>query len=401
MADDWQRKFEEWKRAKRLREERERAKHLENSDIVKEVVNKPKVNEESVLREVGETIKHDARAIENYGKHHRKIVFLAFAIPILVILYLLYVNFLPFGYSEQKIINVGDYRDTSGNFYLEQSSSLGIRENTSEGYFRTIDGLIYAVYKPSVILNNAKINVSIVGENVSLIEMPQLNFNWDYDWNSSNINQFQVEPINQNTLDENNCMFFDGQTRYTLSNSSNDFENNSFVVYVKYTPEKQEDSQQIVGHYNWEIWQDKSNIQFRIGRTFDNGPFYSVLYNINDESFNKEHEILAIYNPSNVTNKSGYIELWVDNNFAGRTYFSNETIWKDYGNIDLSLGWTPHNYEKSPYFQGSICDVKFAYQSINSDAGKEILFTSSEEVVRIPISGNQGELKQIELKVKQ
>ena len=48
--------------------------------------------------------------------------FLGYAIPLAFLLYVLYINFLPFGYNKTFVINVGSANDTKvGEFYLEPS----------------------------------------------------------------------------------------------------------------------------------------------------------------------------------------------------------------------------------------------------------------------------------------
>ncbi|MFA5259476.1 MAG: hypothetical protein WC402_05370, partial [Candidatus Pacearchaeota archaeon] len=68
---------------------------------------------------------------------------LAYLIPVIIILIILYFNFLPFGFSDTQVINVGTPKDTSGVFYLEESPALGARQMIDGDYFRTVDGVVY------------------------------------------------------------------------------------------------------------------------------------------------------------------------------------------------------------------------------------------------------------------
>lgn len=438
--------------------------------------------------------------------------FLAYALPLMLLLAVLYLIYMPFGYSDSRIINVGRESDTKGSFYLEESSSLGSRQMLEGNYFRGIDGVVYAVYKPNVILNNASVFISLEGENVSFVSMPPVNFIWDYDFDFNKmevnaphsvyerfLNGTEIEnpdfsrpfgiliewhaslsetliqgdlillqdskyvilefngskirydipdffigknqsaligfngkeiyffingefigkqkaegfndiefsnanikifsdydgEIKENYPLKDECVFFDGKTRFIYPNSSDIFEVGPFAVYFEWIPEKQENSQQIIGHYNWEILQDKDNVLFNAGRMYDQGPMYTVSFGIDPVFFNMKHSLLALYNPS----ENGYIELYVDGNFADRAYFGNQTIWADYGDQDLGFGWTSHNYGKNPYFQGSICNARFAYKKLEPEFSNSLEFVSSFEEIRFPIFGT-GKLDKIDLKVK-
>lgn len=459
----------------------------------------------------------DKPAQEN--KAHPVLIGLAILIPLLVLGFILYMNFLPFGYSKTYTIEVGSPSDTSGVFYLEQSPSLGARQMIDDVYFRAVDGVVNVVYAPTPILRNVTVQLSLEGDGVYFITQPDIsNITWDYDfvrdvdmfevvaphtvfdkflngsagsingtfavvltynatakntlitgdlnltqdaknvvvsyynnntlkqikyalpdyyvgkehsilvgYNSENIYLFvdsefaakdvadmasikkinvtsehtiysnYVSPIKETIpKDINGCLIFDGKTRLVLPNSSDSFEDGPFSVYVEWTPESQENYQQLLGHYNWEVWQNRNNVRFQVGRMYDGGPSYAVAYPIDSTFFNQTHNLLAVYNPSEL----GHIELYVDGIYAGRTEFGNETIWKDYGNIDLSLGWTPHNYGKSSNYIGAICNSKFSYKKVIPE--KSILieanFTRLENKTKTPIFGN-GNLNKVKINI--
>ncbi|MDD4354234.1 MAG: hypothetical protein PHN56_07320, partial [Candidatus Nanoarchaeia archaeon] len=228
--------------------------------------------------------------------------------------------------------------------------------------------------------------------------------------NKTNINQIKVSAGNsviysnynrdiRETIEEDQqeCLYLDGKTKLTLPNSQNKFETGPFAVYVEYKPEITNDTQEIIGHYNWEILQDKTKIRFVVGK-MDNktGPSYTLTYNINKDFFNRTHSILGIYNPTQEVNESGYIVLFVDGKFAGKKEFKNERIWTDYNGVqNLSLG----KYGKYPYYHGSICNAKFVYKKIKPKETKEMQFISNNETIRIPIIGN-GFLKKVEIKIE-
>lgn len=291
--------------------------------------------------------------------------FFAYAIPLAFLLYVLYINFLPFGYSKTFIINVGAEDDTkSGEFYLEPSAGLSEKkkdETTGETY-RELSGIAYAVFKPKAVLKDAEITVSVEGENVSLIPT-EIDFDpeeiqWDHMWDFS---QGIPKGWRGNAFMFDEELTWNGEdTRLYLPYSRDKFEDGPFSVYVEWSPTDEENnSQQIVGHYNWEIWQNKETVDFRVGRMNNaQGPAYSIRYKFDpDLFFNEIHSALAVYNPSGV---NGYIELYIDNNFAGRTYIGKDKIWKDYNSThNLSLGWSPHNFNQNPFFSGAIYTLNF------------------------------------------
>lgn len=201
---------------------------------------------------------------------------------------------------------------------------------------------------------------------------------------------------------KNNCAYFDGKTKLILPDTADQFEKGPFAIYLKWIPEKKEDRQELIGHYNWEIYQNKENVRFQVGRmATSTGPFYNLEHELENEYLYKEQSLLAIYNPSNSEDKEGYIELFVNNNFAGRQNFKNEFIWNDYNQEkDLSLGWSPHNYRKNPYLKGSICEAKFIYKELEPKKIKSQEFISNKEIIKMPIGGN-GILKEVKIEIKQ
>jgi len=441
---------------------------------------------------------HKVQSTLDKGRNtHKKTIsmilkILTYGVPLLVVLYILYMNFLPFGYSKVFTVDVGSPDDTSSEFYLEHSPSLGARQEINGTTFRAVDGVVHAVFKPKVVLKNVTISASLEGENVSFIEQPSIDIDWDYslmegyevvaphtvysqflngsevrvpnskpfalkfDYNAPysakdlvigdlEVTQDQIyltinyeasqlikyklpdyylgseheillgysgddlylfidsdfvskksignisineiftngtiysnylNPIEE-TIDSDGCLYFDGKTRLVFENTSDQFEVGPFAIYLEWTPESDVDYQQLIGHYNWEVWQNKDSIQFQIGRMYEDGPAYRISYPVNSHFFNDSHSLLAIYYPSQT---SGHIELFLDNMFSGRVEFNNQTIWDDYGNVDLSLGWTPHLLHNSPFYRGTICSAFYSNVTLNS------VLTSSIRINQVDIS---------------
>ena len=302
----------------------------------------------------------------NYKNPIFWVKFSAYAIPAVFLIYVLYMNFLPFGYQKTFTINVGGPDDTKvGEFYLEPSKDLSERKTAPDGTtYRELNGSATAVFKPKAVLKNANITISVEGDGVSIIP-PVVDFKpdevkWDYAWDFT-------KEIPKDL--KGNAFMFDGEatfngkdTRLELPSSADKFEDGPFSVYAEWTPKDDTNNmQQIVGHYNWELWQNKDNVEFRVGRMNNaEGPTYSIKYPVAKDFFNTKHSALAIYN----SGENGYMELFIDNRFVKIISFESNKIWKDYGDQNISLGWTDHNNKKSPYFSGTIHNISVTNQNV-------------------------------------
>src|SRR3989344_1199 len=286
--------------------------------------------------------------------------FAAYAIPLAFLLYVLYINFLPFGYNKSFSINVGAPGDSSGPLYLEPSRNLSERKTAPDGTtYREFSGTINAVFNPGVVLKNANITVSIKGgEGISIIP-PHIDFDpvsvkWDYSWDFS---KSIPSDLKGEAYHFDDCAYFDGKSKLELPNSADLFESGPFTVYAEWVPQANtHNSQEIVGHYNWELSQSTSSVSFQVGRMNDaKGPTYKILYPVKADFFNTKHSALAIYSPS----ANGYIELYIDGNNAGRTSIGVGKIFADYnGKNNLTLGKAGHG--SASYLKGCIVQVDFA-----------------------------------------
>jgi len=317
--------------------------------------------------------------------------FTAYAIPLAFLLYVLYWNFLPFGYSKTFVIDVGAEGDTNSSqeFYLEPSQDLSERKVAEDGTtYRELNGVAYAVFKPKAVLKDAEIAVEVEGEGVSIIP-PVIDFDpesveWDYEWDFTQGKTPSELGLMGNAFLFDGCMYFDGRSKLELPNSSNKFESGPFTVYAEWNPkDSQGYGQQIVGHYNWELWQNSDSVSFQVGR-MDNakGTAYILKYPISPNFFNIKHTAVAVYNPS----ENGYMELYVDGNFAGRTYLRASIIWTAYnGDKNLSLGWTPHNNEENAHFYGNICSMRISLNNILPPQTKSTFLIKKDDPTVVPL----------------
>jgi len=312
--------------------------------------------------------------------------FAAYFIPILFLLYVLYINFLPFGYNRTFTIIVGSLGDTSGEFHLDPSRSLSnpIANATGTAY-RLLSGGAVAEFDPQAVLSNAQITVSVQGSPSVFVIAPQINFdpsslNWDYSWGFATSTPTDLIG-NAFHFDSGTC--FDGTDRLQLPNSSKAFDSGPFTVFAEWTPQISTDSsEEIVGHYNWEFLQNKNAVEFQVGRMNNSsGPDFTISYPVTASFFNKEHSALAIYSPSS---NGGYIGLYIDNVFIGETLIGTSTISTAYnGKNDLTFGKSAHG--GSAYFQGCIEQVDLLNDAFVTQ-GKQVSFeTASTQRVLIPI----------------
>ena len=171
--------------------------------------------------------------------------FLAYAIPLSFLAYVLYINYLPFGYEKTFVIDVGSEGDTDSSqvFYLQPSADLGERKTAPDGTtYRELDGIAYAVFKPNVVLKDAEITIEVEGDGVSIIP-PVIDFdpdtvNWDYEWDFTKGIPNELEG---DAFYFDGCAYFDGKSRLELPESADMFEDGPFTVYAEWTPENNED----------------------------------------------------------------------------------------------------------------------------------------------------------------
>jgi len=320
--------------------------------------------------------------------------FLGYAIPLAFLLYVLYINYLPFGYHKTFTINVGSENDTKvSEFYLEPSKDLSERKNNPDGTtYRELNGMAAAVFKPNVVLNNAEITVEAEGDGISIIP-PYIDFDpnsvqWDYSWDFTKGIPSDLTNINNKAFYFDGATYFDGTARLELASSSDMFEDGPFTVYAEWMPiDDTGDEQQIIGHFNWELWQNKDSVSFQVGRMNDeNGRFYLAKYKILDpkQFFNKKHTALIIYN----TTENGYIDFFMDGDLAERLYFESDKIWKDYGNKNLSIGWTLHNYGNNPYFKGTLYKINFIFKNVLLNTSKINFTIKNKDNINFSIISN-------------
>lgn len=392
---NWEDRFQKWREHRNKKKARDRTTH--------------KVKIPEPIRAIEKKIEQE---VKTHPALTKTLIFLAFAIPIAILLYAFYINYLPFGYEnsyELTIDEEGIISPLSKEIYLTNSKGRKLL-SLPEG----VEGQVNLVIEPNVVLKNATVSIELKGDGGVYLGTPMTldlsEIGWDRVWDFNEGIPSELEGNVEHTIILNGhaqgCAKFDAVHEQTLSlpNSSDMFESGPMSIYVKWKPSKTSEIlgnyQQLIGHYNWEIYQGEKQIRFQVGRMNDsNGPFYSVTYSITPDFFEQEHELLAIYSPDKI-NGEGYIELHVDGNFAQRVSIDKDTIYEDYNSDrDLNFGWTSHSYGKNPNFDGCIYESKIKYQAIKEEKTSEtIQFDTS--LISIPIIG-YGNLESIKVDVSQ
>lgn len=405
-SDDYKRRFEVdlkkklIERGEYVKPEKTPEKKVEEVKIKHNLYSPPPHNE-SLFEEF-------ERKVEDEVKHHPKLtkflIFLAFAIPIAILLYAFYINYLPFGWEKQYELTIdeeGKVSPISNEIYLTNTQGRKLLSLPNG-----VNGQVNVVIEPDVVLKNATVNITIQGDDGVYLGTPlKLNLSeldWDYNWDFTKGVPEDLEG-NAEYREDLGCVYFDAVKEETLffPNSSDMFEDGPMSIYVRYKPGEISELlggyQQLVGHYNWEILQGENSVRFQVGRMDEsNGLIYTINQNLEEGFWQEEHEILAIYSPG----ENGYLEFRVDNNFGERKEIGNEIIYQNYNsNKDLSFGWTSHNSNSNPFYDGCIYETKIINETIKEEKNKEEI-KFEQFPITIPIVGF-GKFNYIELDISQ
>lgn len=292
----------------------------------------------------------------NFKKENILSIGLGILLPSILFLSIIFLNIRPLGYEKTYELDVGQYGDTEGELYIEPSLNLSERKSQDKETYREFYNHIFLNFRPQIPLLDSHIKVSVTGKNLSIIS-PQLSFdkesiNWDRVWDFS---KEKPEELSGRAFFFEGCTFFDQKSSLVLPNSEDFFDDRPFSLYVSWKPEADYPFQQIVGNFTWELRQDRDSVTFQIGR-MDNasGTMHFVRYPIQQNFFNEKHEAVAIYSPNP---ENGYIDLYIDNVFAGRTYFGSSKINPNYNEgFGLTFGKSFHT--GSTFFKGCLYDAR-------------------------------------------
>lgn len=149
---------------------------------------------------------------------------IAYIIPLVILLYVLYMNFLPFGFSKTFVLDVG--KEDSDDIYLIDNQFLGPPEMYDGKYFRRINGTVEVVLDTHLTKKNNKkiiINVELESDNDVFLKIDDLTY-----------------PIYLNDIDkkyllktEDNISVY-GKTNSTLINNLIKSHDNSFFNFPKF-----------------------------------------------------------------------------------------------------------------------------------------------------------------------
>jgi hypothetical protein len=311
----------------------------------------------------------------------------SWGILLIIIIVSLYLYFLPFGYNNTYFINVSsDGSFLTSGIYLEDSNGK-IISDLSEIYSL---GTFYAVIKQRGFVRNIDVSIAVDGNDVYLAKY---NFepnwqDWDYSWDFS-LEIPENLSGNANYDEARSCVHFNGSSdRLYYSNSIS--YNKSFIVFVEWFGDDNRSNQNIIGNYNWEILQGSDYVRFMVRI---DGEVMKIDYNINNSFFNKSHYAIGVYNQD--SEGRGYIEFWVNGEFAGRKNIFDSVIDEFEG--DLYFGSTSSYYGNNDYFRGCIYFADIAFDKMRYQTGHS--FSTGKNSVRIPMMGT-GNLDSIVVKVQ-
>jgi len=326
---------------------------------------------------------------------------IVYGIPLLVIGYVIYMNWLPFGFEKTYNIDVGTIGDTNTNkdIYLEKNSYMSdpLEDKYGESY-REVNGPILLVISPKEVLKNSEIEIEIDGEDTYIV--PQIeNMNNTYWEEELNIDFSKGIP---NFLEGNaeydskkGCVYFNGESRLTYPNTKDKFEDGPLTMYISWIPENNNKNfQEIMGHYNWEIYQNKDSISFRIGKMIgDKKDFIILDYPIKDDDFYKKtNNALIIYNPD-----KKYISIFLEHDSVAMKSI-NGKIDNNY-NRDTDLSWGLSLHGSSNNFVGCIKDTRIIKNDI-SQVLKKVVYQGDIKKIVVPIMSNGGKLFSINVNIK-
>ncbi|MCA9485668.1 MAG: hypothetical protein KC506_02390, partial [Nanoarchaeota archaeon] len=262
--DEWEENFQKWKAQRRKKLDKSLAE--QERQAAKSKPSSPTTNDSPAHTTEPQEPQHNP-ALTKF------LIFLAFAIPALILIYALYINFLPFGWDQSYELTLdseGIISPISKEIYLTNAQGRQLL-SLPDG----VDGQVNVVIEPPVVIKNATVTIEIEGdEGVYLATPLQTDLStlpWDFKWDFTQGVPQDLEGTAQFNPEEG-CVYFNAveeQTLY-LPDSADDFESGPMSIYVKWKPSETSrvlgDYQQLVGHYNWEIWQGADSIQFRVGR---------------------------------------------------------------------------------------------------------------------------------------
>jgi hypothetical protein len=427
--DEWEEEFQKWRAKRRKNLEKSLAKqaqedspvdfssktkktdntthqttHTHSSHNKHQTPDHPSTSHSNVPSSTNNDSLHQA---EGHPLLTKFLIFLAFAIPALILIYALYINFLPFGWDQSYELTIdqeGIISPVSSEIYLTNAQGRQLL-SLPDG----VDGQVNVVIEPPVVIKNATVTVEIDGDDgvylATPLETDLSTLPWDFKWDFTTGVPSDLEGTAEFNESEG-CVYFDAVQEQTLflPDSEDDFEDGPMSIYVKWKPSETSrvlgNYQQLVGHFNWEIWQGDDSIRFQVGRMNNaQGPFYSISTSIDETFFSNEHELLAIYSPDSEEGK-GYIELWLDGKFIQRESIESYEIYEDYNfEKNLSIGRTPHGDGRNPFFDGCIYSIGISEEPFHKGELFDILQVGSAPI-SVPIIGD-GNLNYIRLDISQ
>lgn len=144
---------------------------------------------------------------------------------------------------------------------------------------------------------------------------------------------------------------FDGEDDFVVvENTADNFTNQSFIVQVEYkNTDANRSNQEIIGHYDWELYSDEGDLFLRMGRmNTKQGDFLEL----RTEHTNNTWEKAAFY-----YTPQDSLKLFKEGVLKGVYFIGNDTIYDQYNkNRSLTMGKAYHG--SAMYYEGEIRSVQ-------------------------------------------
>jgi hypothetical protein len=286
---------------------------------------------------------------------------LAYALPVLALLIVLYLNYLPFGYDRTFVIQAGVAGDRDGQFRLISArDGLSERLTAADGTpYREISGASYAVFSPRAYLRDARVHITIDGDNIVMLP-PNIAFDpAAYAWDTAS------------TAGTDSCIAIPDPRSEALAAALPQSRDEAFSFYAEWTPQADASGLGLLaGTSSLGIVQTRDDVRFTVGSTTLKHPVDR------DEFFGVRHAVLAAYAPGTAEQPSARIDLFVDGDFAGRIYFDAEQG----PSAPPTAEGTP-----APYYGGCLHDLRLRSEAIDT-ASTQADFTVSRDDTYYPLT---------------
>ncbi|MCD5381817.1 MAG: hypothetical protein LR017_00695 [Candidatus Pacebacteria bacterium] len=242
----------------------------------------------------------------------------AITAPIIFLLYTLYINYLPFGYSRTIVLDIGKRHDTNGAriLSLEPTRDLGdmaTLENATSTY-RPLHGITHLIFNPGVILEQATTSVTIQGDNVRLLRsvaaLDISNTDWQYYYDFTQNKPLATQGLAGTAFLFEGCLFFNQDATLHLPNITHDLRKDRLAFAVTWKPVNDTlRYQRIIGGTYWDLFQHNHSVRLEVRSPRNIFEKTIIDYPIAEDFFHHKHTAKVVLDFSH---SIPFIEMVVD-----------------------------------------------------------------------------------------